>query len=57
MFSDPVCGREVHEGVAPATTQYQGVTLYSCSRRCYGKFHDNPPAYVELADQFTTKAA
>ncbi len=57
MFTDPVCGMEVHESLAAATTQYQGVTLYFCSRRCYGRFQDNPLAYVEHANRFTPKAA
>lgn len=57
MSTDPVCGMEVHESQAPASIQYQGVMLYFCSVRCYGKFQDNPAAYIEHANQFTAKAA
>ncbi len=56
MSTDPVCGMEVHESMAPATTQYEGVTLYFCSMGCYGKFQDNPAAYLEHAG-FSAKAA
>ncbi len=57
MSTDPVCGMEVHENLAAATAQYEGVTLYFCSARCYGKFQDNPAAYLEHANRFTAKAA
>ncbi len=34
MFTDPVCGMEVHESTAPAATCYEGVVYYFCSRTC-----------------------
>jgi YHS domain-containing protein len=30
MFTDPVCGMEVHESSAPASTFYEGVVYYFC---------------------------
>ncbi len=56
MSTDPVCGMEVHENIAPATIEYEGITLYFCSMGCYGKFQDNPAAYLEHAG-FSVKAA
>ncbi len=58
MSSDPVCGMELHENLAAATTEHNGVTLYFCSARCLGKFQDNPSAYLEtIREQRTATAA
>lgn len=58
MSTDPVCGMEVHETLAPATTQHAGETFYFCSSRCLGKFLDDPAAYLEDQPiQVTAKAA
>jgi YHS domain-containing protein len=49
MATDPVCGMEVYENSAPATTEYEGVTYYFCSKTCQGTFEDNPQAFVKAA--------
>ena len=46
MFTDPVCGMEVYERLAPVT-RYEGVTFYFCSMRCLGKFLDDPAVYAQ----------
>ncbi len=56
MSTDPVCGMEVHESLAPASTVYEGVAFYFCSPRCLGRFLDNPTAYAEQLP-LQTKAA
>jgi YHS domain-containing protein len=49
MSTDPVCGMEVHEARAAATSLYQGVTYYFCSAACHGLFEDNPESYLAEA--------
>jgi YHS domain-containing protein len=51
MFTDPVCGMEVHESTAPANTFYEGTVYYFCSRTCLGAFQDNPNNYVDEVAQ------
>ena len=51
MFTDPVCGMEVHESTAPANTLYDGNVYYFCSRTCMGAFQDNPNNYVDEVAQ------
>lgn len=46
MSTDPVCGMEVFESMAPALIHYQGVTYYFCSHSCLGTFQDNPGKFV-----------
>ncbi len=46
MSTDLVCGMEVYESIAPATTHYQGTTYSFCSKTCRGAFEDNPDAYL-----------
>ncbi len=57
MSTDPVCGMEVYESMAPAKTQYGGVTYYFCSRACLGAFQDEPHKYVDDAQGQLTHAA
>ena len=47
MFTDPVCGMEVHESTAPASLCHEGALYYFCSRTCFGAFQDNPARYVD----------
>ena len=47
MSTDPVCGMEVHESTAPASTLHEGVVYYFCSRTYMGAFEDNPARYVD----------
>jgi YHS domain-containing protein len=46
MSTDPVCGMEVYESMAP-TTVHQGVTYHFCSQACLGAFQDDPGSYVQ----------
>ncbi len=50
MSTDPVCGMEVYESMAPAS-EHEGVTYYFCSRACQGAFQDDPDKYLELGAQ------
>jgi YHS domain-containing protein len=51
MFTDPVCGMEVHESSAPASAFYKGVVYYFCSRTCRRSFQDSPNNYVDEVAQ------
>ena len=44
---DPVCGMEVDQQDAAATSEYQGKTYSFCSQRCKEKFDQNPQQYVK----------
>ncbi len=46
MPVDPVCGMEVNEQDAAETSEYQGQTVYFCSRECRDSFDKNPQEYV-----------
>jgi len=46
MSTDPVCGMEVFESMAPAKIDYEGITYYFCSHSCLGTFQDNPGKFV-----------
>jgi uncharacterized membrane protein YraQ (UPF0718 family)/YHS domain-containing protein len=43
---DPVCGMQVESANAPASTNYQGDTVYFCTDRCRGKFEANPERFA-----------
>jgi len=47
MAKDPVCGMEVDEERAAATSDYRGVTYYFCSKGCKAAFDKDPTEYVE----------
>lgn len=49
MARDPVCGMEVAEEKAAATTEYGGTTYYFCSRNCKSAFERDPEKYAEGA--------
>jgi Cu+-exporting ATPase len=46
MATDPVCGMEVEEADAPATSEYQGRTYYFCSVDCKEEFEQDPESYL-----------
>ncbi len=46
MAKDPVCGMEVDEKKAAATSQYQGQTYYFCAPGCKVSFDRNPERYL-----------
>jgi uncharacterized membrane protein YraQ (UPF0718 family)/YHS domain-containing protein len=45
---DPVCGMQVESANAPASTTYQGQTIYFCTDRCRGKFEANPERFSKI---------
>ena len=47
MQKDPVCGMDVSQENAAATSQYMGKTIYFCSKECKQKFDANPAAYAD----------
>ncbi|MDR5694563.1 MAG: YHS domain-containing protein [Armatimonadota bacterium] len=46
MAKDPVCGMEVEESKAAATSEYKGVTYYFCAPGCKKAFDQNPEKYI-----------
>ena len=42
MTKDPVCGKQVDENKAPATTSYQGQKYSFCGQDCKNKFDQQP---------------
>lgn len=46
MAKDPVCGMDVDERTAPATTEYQGTTYYFCAPGCKKAFEKEPEKYL-----------
>ena len=47
MAKDPVCGMQVDEKKAAATSQYQGQTYYFCAKACKEKFDKAPMQYLK----------
>lgn len=47
MAIDPVCGMEVKENEAKATTVYQGKKYYFCAVVCKMKFDKNPEKFLK----------
>jgi len=43
---DPVCGMQVEKGLAPATAQHVGQTIYFCSDRCRDRFLTHPDRFT-----------
>lgn len=50
MPIDPVCGMEVDEETAAATSEYNGKTYYFCAVACKQDFDDNPEEYVDFEE-------
>ena len=46
MVTDPVCGMELEESQAPATTEYEGRRYYFCSSACRAEFEANPHLFA-----------
>ena len=46
MVKDPVCGMNVDEAKAAATTVYRGQTYYFCSKGCQVTFEKAPEKYA-----------
>lgn len=47
MAKDPVCGMNVDEKQAAATSQYQGRTYYFCASGCKAAFDKEPAKYLQ----------
>ena len=47
MAKDPVCGMEVDENKAAATSEHEGQTYYFCALGCKKAFDDNPEKYLK----------
>ncbi|MBI3328796.1 MAG: YHS domain-containing protein [Nitrospinae bacterium] len=46
MARDPVCGMQVEEKMAAATSVYQGQTYYFCAKGCQLAFDREPAKYL-----------
>ncbi len=46
MAKDPVCGMNVDESKAAATSSYNGQTYYFCARVCKESFDKDPDKYL-----------
>ncbi len=46
MAKDPVCGMDVEEAKAAATSTYKGVTYCFCATGCKKEFDANPEKYL-----------
>ena len=54
MAKDPVCGMEVDEKNAAATSEYHGRTYYFCAVGCQRAFDADPDKYVK-GDEVASK--
>jgi YHS domain-containing protein len=50
MAIDPVCGMEVEEATAAATSEYEGQTYYFCAPGCKQAFDKDPGKYASPKD-------
>ncbi len=46
MAKDPICGMDVDEKKAAATSIHKGTTYYFCSKGCKAAFDKNPEKYL-----------
>jgi YHS domain-containing protein len=46
MAKDPVCGMEVDESKAAATSDYKGQTYFFCAKGCKVAFDKEPEKYL-----------
>jgi len=46
MAKDPVCGMEVDEKKAAATSVHQGATYYFCAKGCKAAFDKSPEKFL-----------
>lgn len=47
MKRDPVCGMDVDEANAAATTTHAGTVYYFCSPGCKTRFEKDPERYAQ----------
>jgi Cu+-exporting ATPase len=46
MTTDPVCGMQVDEALAPARSSHEGQSYFFCSKSCKTKFDADPSRYA-----------
>ena len=46
MTTDPVCGMDIVESNAKASTEFEGKTYYFCSDACREEFESAPEQYA-----------
>ena len=51
MMKDPVCGMQVDEKKAAATSMHGGQRYTFCSQDCKTKFDQNPDRYAQHTQQ------
>ena len=51
MTKDPVCGKQVDESKAPATSSHQGKKYSFCGQECKNKFDQHPQQYAQSGQQ------
>ncbi|HZV82854.1 MAG TPA: HAD-IC family P-type ATPase, partial [Geobacteraceae bacterium] len=51
---DPVCGMEVKQATAAATSSYGGTSYYFCSATCKQQFDANPGRYLGMSESPST---
>jgi Cu+-exporting ATPase len=54
MARDPVCGMQVDEKKAAATSVYKGTTYYFCATACKAAFEKNPETYSRKTGTYMT---
>ena len=57
MAKDPVCGMQVDEQTAIATSEYRGQTYYFCAKACKTAFDREPAKYLAGSDTACRGAA
>jgi len=55
MTKDPVCGMQLDENKAPATSSYQGKKYSFCSQGCKDKFDQQPERYAQSTQQSSSQ--
>jgi YHS domain-containing protein len=55
MTKDPVCGMQVDENKAPATSSYQGKQYAFCGQECKDKFDEQPERYAHSKPEQSKK--
>lgn len=53
MAIDPVCGMQVDEKAAAATSEYKGKTYYFCAPGCKAAFDKDPEKYLGKGEEHT----
>ncbi len=51
MTKDPVCGKQLDESKASATSSHQGKKYSFCGQECKNKFDQHPQQYAQAGQQ------